>query len=159
MAKPTKSSLEALHQVCRYIKGQTTLGITGPLYTTHNEFLFYTDSDHAGDRGLGTRSHTGVVIMCNGVPVQWRSKKQPVTSISSAAAEIYALAEGVKDSRLNAWKAQEMGLERPKPIEIQVDNAAGIVFQMQLDAKVMLKLNPAALQWNASDKFVSGSIQ
>ena len=53
----------------------------------------YVDSDHAGDRLAGTRSQTGVVVLCNGMPIHWRSNKQPVTAISSAAAEIYALSE------------------------------------------------------------------
>ena len=95
----------------------------------------YSDSDHAGDRGTGTRSHTGVVILCNGAPVFWRSKKQPVTSTSSAMAEIYALSEAVRDARLNAWtrKSEELGLQTKYPIDIQVDNSTGVVFQSKMD--------------------------
>ena len=45
----------------------------------------YFDSDHAGDTCPGTnRSHTGVIILLNGMPVYWRGNKQPVTSVSSA---------------------------------------------------------------------------
>ena len=71
--------------------------------------------------------------------MQWRSKKQPVTSVSSAAAEIYALAEGVRDTRLNAWKAEELGYERPRPIDIQVDNSAGISFQTKMSPDSRMK--------------------
>ena len=77
--------------------------------------------------------------MCNGAPVHWRSNKQPITAVSSAAAEIYALAEAARDARLNAWKAEEMGLTRPIPIEIQVDNAAGISFQSKMNPDSKLK--------------------
>ncbi len=57
-----------------------------------------------------------------------RSKKQPVTTISSACAEIYALAEAVRDARLTMYKAQELGNNAQPPIEVLVDNAAGISF-------------------------------
>ena len=99
----------------------------------------YSDSDHAGDRGSGTRSHTGVIILVNGAPVQWRSKKQPVTSTSSAMAEIYALAEAVRDARLNGWKAEELGYERPYPIDIQVDNSTGLLFQSKMSPDSRMK--------------------
>ena len=65
---------------------------------------YYTDSDCSGSMPYTARSHTGVLIMCNGAPVHWRSKKQPITCISSAAAEIYAMAKAARDSQLNAWK-------------------------------------------------------
>lgn len=91
----------------------------------------FSDSDHAGDRLTSTRSHTGVMIMCNGMPVRWRSNKQPVTSISSAQAEIYALSEASEDapSRLLLWVAEEMGGAVQWPCKIGVDNAAGVSFQ------------------------------
>ena len=48
----------------------------------------YSDSDHAGDTAMGTnKSHTGVMVMLNGMPVFWRSNKQPKTSLSSAQAK------------------------------------------------------------------------
>ena len=99
----------------------------------------YSDSDHAGDRHSGTRSQTGVGILCNGAPVQWRSKKQPVTAISSACAEIYALAEVVRDARLTLWKAQDLGYKVGPPVKILVDNAAGISFQQKMNPDSKLK--------------------
>jgi hypothetical protein len=107
----------------------------------------YSDSDHAGDRSMGTRSHTGVALMCNGVMVHWRSKKQPVTAVSSAAAEIYALAEAVRDTNLHSWRAEELGLTPPKPMEIQVDNTSGIIFQTKMNPQSRLK-GMIDLRWN-----------
>ena len=58
------------------------------------EWMMYSDSDHAGDRVVnGSRSVSGVMFVCNGMPIHWRSNKQPVSSTSSAVAEIYALSE------------------------------------------------------------------
>ena len=66
----------------------------------------------------------------NGVPVHWVSRKQTeYTAYSSAMAEIYALSETVRDSRLLAFRAEEMGLVVKHPLRIQVDNKASIAFQ------------------------------
>ena len=55
-----------------------------------NTYGFYVDSDHAGDTPTPTRSTTGIVLMLNGMPVSWTSKKQPMTALSNAVAEVYA---------------------------------------------------------------------
>ena len=68
-------------------------------------------------------------------------------SISSAEAEIYAMAEGVKDARLNVWRSEELGYKRDKPIEIQVDNAAGVIFQSKMNPNSQLK-GMIDLRWN-----------
>ena len=70
----------------------------------------YVDSDHAGDRLLSTRSHTGIIFMLNGVPVHWKSNKQIVTAKASAEAEIYALSTAVQNMQLLLWRAQEQGI-------------------------------------------------
>ena len=49
-----------------------------------------------------------MMITLNGVPVHWRSSRQPVTALSSAEAEIYALAEAVKCGRLFNWRYEEI---------------------------------------------------
>ena len=77
----------------------------------------YSDSDHAGETAMGnTRSHTGVIMLLNGMPVHWRSNKQPKTSLSSAAAEIYAMSEAVKDASLRYWIAEDMHIGTDWPL-------------------------------------------
>ena len=71
--------------------------------------------------------------------MHWRSNKQPAITVSSAAAEIYAMAEAAKDTRLNAWKAEEMGYDRETPYDIHVDNTAGMIFQAKMNADSRLK--------------------
>lgn len=47
---------------------------------------------------MGTnKSHIGVMIMFDAMPMFWRSNKQPKTSLSSARAEMYALYDACKD--------------------------------------------------------------
>ena len=80
-----------------------------------------------------------MIILCNGMPVKWRSNKQPITSISSATAEIYALSEVVKDIRLVMWVAEEMVVQVDYPIKINVDSAAGISFQQSTNLNTRLQ--------------------
>ena len=75
-----------------------------------DHFSIFTDSDHHGDKLMTSKSQTGVLVLLNGIPVHWRSNKQPTTADSPACAEIYALKEGVRDSRLLLWVAEELGL-------------------------------------------------
>ena len=89
----------------------------------------FSDSDHAGDRGLSTRSQSGYIMYLNGMPVHWVSRKQPVTSLSSASAEIYALSECAKDAQLMKWRWEEMGMDIDSPLVIQVDNTQAESFQ------------------------------
>ena len=79
---------------------------------------------------MGTPSQrTGLIILVNGMPIHWRSNKQPVTAMSSAAAEIMALSDTMKDMRLRLWIAEEAQIEVIKPMVVQVDNKAAKSFQ------------------------------
>ena len=64
----------------------------------------------------------------NNVPIQWRSKKQPKTSRSSAEAEIYALSDTLADARLLQWKMIDINIKVPDKITIKVDNNQAKVF-------------------------------
>ena len=76
------------------------------------------------------RSQTGIVVMLNDVPLYWQSKKQQAIAYSSAVAEIYALSETMKSSRLFMWRCQEMGMKLPKVIDVQVDSKGARSFQL-----------------------------
>ena len=67
-----------------------------------------------------------MIILLNGMPVYWRSNKQPVTSVSSTCAEIYASSEACRDVRLISWVAEDMNREVPWPMVVYVDNAADL---------------------------------
>ena len=94
-----------------------------------NVWTVYGNSDHAGDMGAGTsRSHTGVMMLLNGMPIHGRSKKQPKTSLSSAEAEIYAMSKAVKDACFRLWVAEDMHVHVEWPMILYVDNAVGVCF-------------------------------
>ena len=73
-----------------------------------------------------------------------RSNKQPDTSLSSAQAEVYALAEAARDVQLRLWVAEELLLQAAV---ILVDNPSGIVFQQSRNPTSKLK-GVFNLRWN-----------
>lgn len=95
MAAPTAAAAKDLRRVMTYIVTNPDLKIKAHV-RERDEFEALSDSDHAGDKGLHTRSTTGIIIFYNGAPIEWLSKKQTSTSLSSAEAKIYALSEAAK---------------------------------------------------------------
>jgi hypothetical protein len=135
---PTKGALDAAIRVATYLATTADFRIGGEIGTGVNQIEYYTDSDFVGDRKLGTRSHSAFIALLNGIPVHWRSRKQPKTVLSPAHAEIYALSEGVKEAKYLQWILADMGIELPWPIEVNVDNTQAISFcnQTCLDSKL-----------------------
>ena len=135
---PTKGAMKALRKVMAYLATVPDKRLQVPR-VKGDTWHMYSDSDHAGDKVMGTnKSHTGVMIMLNGMPVFWRSNKQPKTSLSSAQAEIYALSEACKDANKVSWIHEEMGRCCTRPLRVYVDNAAGISFQQSTCASSKL---------------------
>ena len=73
-----------------YLGCTSEFKLGGAIGKGENRMSYYTDSDHAGDEKLTRKSHTGVMILMNDIPIHWRSKRQPKTVHSPAHAEIYA---------------------------------------------------------------------
>jgi hypothetical protein len=59
--------------------------------------VVYTDSDWAGDT-KDRKSTTGWLLMLNGAPISWQSKKQSTVANSSSEAEYYALGDGAREA-------------------------------------------------------------
>ena len=81
---------------------------------------------------------TGMIILLNGHPIHWKSRKQPLTSLSSACAEIYALSDTVKDAKLTMWRCAELGIHLPFPMQVKVDSTCAESFQRRtcLDSRL-----------------------
>ena len=139
LAAPTKGAMKALTRVMGYLASTCDRQLQ-VCRMKGNTWHNYSDSDHAGDMCMGTaRSQTGVLVTLNGMPVHWKSNKQPKTSLSSACAEIYAMSECARESRLVAWISEDMNCQVNWPLSIQVDNAAGESFQHSTCASSKLK--------------------
>ena len=123
-------TVKALKVIAGYLKGSIDFRVGGArLLDVDDHFSIFTDSDHHGDKLMTSKSQTGVMILLNGVPVHWRSNKQPKTADSPACAEIYALKEGVRDARLLLWVAEEMGVSVSWPFVVNCDSKQAISFQ------------------------------
>jgi hypothetical protein len=128
-ANPTVGAGQALLRVMRYLRANDSLSLDGEK-TCFNKLEVYSDSDVAGDRPIFMRSQTGSIVLLNGTPIQWVSKKQVrSTATSSATAEIYALSETVRTAQLTVWRLRELGVKTPEPVVVQVDNQQAISFQ------------------------------
>ena len=121
--RPTRGAKKALLRVLAYLACTSEFSLTGKFGGRHDDLEAYSDSDMAGNQARDTRSQTGIMLILNGAPVHWRSAKQPVTAISSACAEIYALSECVKHARLLTWRGHELGVGLDSTLNVQVDNA------------------------------------
>ena len=127
--RQSEGAYKALQRVLGYMASTANFKLQGYVEGGADIIEIYCDSDHGGDKHLTSRSQSGVMITLNGVPVHWRSSRQPVTALSSAEAEIYALAEAVKCGRLFNLRCEEMGMMVKWPLTIQVDNTQAITFQ------------------------------
>ena len=128
MHNPTVGAGKALRHLLGYIISSKEFRIGGKCLDTNN-FDFYSDSDHASAKPHNTRSHTGAMLMLNGVPVSWLSKRQPVTAVSPAEAEIYALRDAVIAARLIQWVAEGMFAGVKWPLTMKVDSNQARSFQ------------------------------
>ena len=128
-ANPTRASYTALVRVIKYLKNTPNHSLKGKV-VTKDTLEIYSDSDHAGDKPHTTKSHTGCMIILNGAPIQWISKKQiESTAYSSAMAEIYALSETVRVARSVAWRLEELNMLVQYPLVVKVDNKQSKTFQ------------------------------
>ena len=128
-----------LHRILSYLKATSdfkTIGLFGP---KHDELAYFSDSDHAGDLPITTCSHSGTMLLMNGVPIRWKSKKQPKTSRSSAEAEIYALGQTVDETNFLNWKLQDVGVKVVAPTQVYVDNNQAKAFTEHLCINTRLR--------------------
>ncbi|GKB23568.1 hypothetical protein Tco_0862969 [Tanacetum coccineum] len=88
-ASPTKTHLEALKRVFRYLKGTINWGLWYPKDTAM-ALTAYADADHAGCQDT-RRSTSGSAQFLGDKLVSWSSKKQKSTTISTIKAEYIAM--------------------------------------------------------------------
>ena len=131
LSAPSVSAVDELKRLLRYMNGRQdfTLVATRPKTPSTDEWKFYVDSDLAGEAPRDTTSRTGSISLLNKMPVHWMSKKQPKTAFSSAASEVFAFSEAVKDARLLLWRAEELGVDVKYPFTMLEDNAATVSYQ------------------------------
>jgi hypothetical protein len=121
-SEPTEGALDAAIRIAAYVGCTADFKIGGAVVNHLNDVEYFTDSDHAGDAGLTYRSHTGIMVTLNNIPIQWKSQQQPKTVLSPAEAEIFACSEGLKQANWVRWIARDLQIKFPSVAVLQVDN-------------------------------------
>ena len=131
LAAPTEGAVKTLKQTLQYIKGTAHYCLHMPFGLTSNSFEHWSDSDHAYNNTVvdKRKSHTGVISTVNGVPHVYKSSVQPVVTLSSTEAEIYAASQAVSNFEHSKFVLEEMGIQGfPSPFTLMIDNTAAEVF-------------------------------
>jgi hypothetical protein len=114
---------QAAKRVVRYLQDKANMGLTyspgHPVRVTA-----YSDSDWANDVDT-RRSKTAYVVTVAGGPVVWQTKSQKSIALSSCEAELYALAEALKEILWIRHLLTEMQIPFDVP-KLWVDNQGAI---------------------------------
>jgi hypothetical protein len=139
LENPTVGTVKQIDRIAGYMKSSIARRLQGYHGMGDDVLMTYTDSDHHGDPKNTSRSQTSVMCILNGVPVHWRSNRQPKTTLSPAESEIYALSVGIKDAQLTGWVLEEMGATVSWPINIYTDSAGAYSFQRDANPETKLR--------------------
>lgn len=121
---PTNQDWMAVKRIFRYLKGKENYALEYKK-TNNREMTVYCDADFAGDSDTG-RSTTGSVFIYGGAPIQWKSQRQSLITLSSTEAEFVSLCSTVKETVWIRKLAYELDLIDPRPTIIYCDNQSAI---------------------------------
>jgi hypothetical protein len=128
-----QTDASARHEKCServlaYVQGTKQIGITykfGPAKDADKYLYAYADANYASDAS-DRKSVSGVLILLNGSPVQWRSKKQDCIALSTMEAELIAASLTAKALKEFSLMLTELGLGPKGPCTLFEDNKAVI---------------------------------
>ena len=140
MHEPTKGTVDSIEVIAGYLADTLDFGLEGRNVPDVPDVVeSMCDSSHHGDPKVSSKSQSGVVVLLNGVPVHWRSNKQPNTTLSPVESEVYALSVGVKDVRLMGWLLEELGVDIRWPMVICSDSPGAAAFKEDVCPYTKLK--------------------
>lgn len=121
---PTTTHWSAAKRVLRYLQGTKSLGLTyGIKFDQGMALTAFSDADYASC--IDTRkSISGVLLMLNGGPVIWSSRKQGVIATSTTDAEYIAAHDASKEVVWTRGLLRETGQNQLEPTTLYCDNAA-----------------------------------
>ena len=143
MANPTVGAVAALNRVLQYIANTKNLCLTVPLDNNipDGEWVFYSDSDFAGNKELQNflRAQCCSLALHRGVPVFWRAGVsascfaceeigEAHVDRSSGAAEVYGAGEACKNLLPLKYVAKEFGIPMPQPMVLNLDATTAVAF-------------------------------
>jgi hypothetical protein len=72
------------------------------------------------------KSVTGYILYFMGVPISWKSKAQPLVTLSSSEAEYVAASELLKEIKYTMQILDSIGVKVDTPVRIYIDNTGAI---------------------------------
>ena len=163
MANPGPEHVEAARHVLHYLVGHTDLGITfhgsdevlNQGYPHANRVIAMVDSDLGGCLDTN-KSTTGYIIMLNGGPLVWKSRRQTTVAEATTEAEMKALAASCHELDWVRDAMVELGFQQGC-IRIYEDNA-GTVFLAHGQKETAKSANFKRSQTYVEDKVNAGEV-
>lgn len=128
MHNPTGTHLHWVRTLLRYLKGTRDLGIMYDGLAVEDKQNPVSGSSDASfaDCIETSKSTSGYVFTIAGGPASWRSKRQPLASLSTLESEYNGLTIATKEAAWFQNFFKEIGMGLTKPIQLLCDNKGGI---------------------------------
>lgn len=129
VSKPSDAHLKAAKRILRYLKGTASHGL---IYSKPcqpdvvNQLVTYADAQYGGDALHNAKSISGAVVLLNGGPILWSSKRQLTIAMSSTEAEYVALSAVTKTLMFLIALCNDLGSVQALPKTIFEDNQGAI---------------------------------
>ena len=115
----------AVRRIMKYLHGTVDFGICYSGSSTPNVLSTYADANYAGDLD-DRKSRTGCILLLNGGPISWLSRKQQCTASSTTESEYIAAATSSKETKWHRCLLMEMGHIQRLPTKLYGDNQAAL---------------------------------
>jgi len=122
---PGKNHMLAAEHVLCYLRGtwNRTIRYSRDAHENPNVLWGWVDVDWAGDTYI-RRSHTGYILMINGGPISWKSRRQDNVFLSSSKTEFVAASQAGQEAIYLRETLTDFGFSQNKATLLHEDNLA-----------------------------------
>jgi hypothetical protein len=123
---PGLPHMHAAEHALRYLRGTFDKSLKFSRDTPLVDTVWgWVDSDWAGDTDT-RRSHAAYILMLNGGPISWKSRRQDSVALSTSEAEYMAASEVGKEIQYLRALLHDVGFTQLAPTNVYEDNLACI---------------------------------
>ena len=124
-SNPGPKHWKALQYLIRYLASSASKTLVYRNLNGQAHITTFTDSDFAADPDT-RHSTSGYTLLINGTAIAWSSRRQRVTTTSTAEAEYTALAAGIQELIWANQVLYTLGAPQERPLVVYSDNQAAI---------------------------------